>query len=117
MEGSIQLPFALQSPLFKKLEQVADLDSLSKEERREYDHALKQYRDTVCGFIGAIEHGEKIGLEKGRKEGLEKGRKEGLKEGRKEGLFETARNLKSMGMTRAVIRQATGLSDEELDTL
>ena len=44
----------------------------------------------------------------------ERGREEGREEGRTEGILSTAKNLKSMGLSIADIKKATGLSDEEL---
>jgi len=65
------------------------------------------------------------GREEGRVEGLEQGRKEGLVEGRKEGLVEgrlKARryivgNMRAEGFSDVLIREITGLSDEELQQL
>lgn len=54
---------------------------------------------------------------KGLAEGLEKGLAEGKTEGKAEGLQETARRLKTMGMTNEFIAQATGLSPEEINKL
>ena len=73
------------------------------------------------------------GLEKGMAEGLEKGMAEGIEigiaEGRAEGLVEgiekgreaerreTVAKLKALGITLAIISQATGLSEEEIEKL
>ena len=53
------------------------------------------------------------GLEKGRLEGLEKGRIEGLKESQ----IIIARNLKKSGIDINIIRESTGLSIEEIESL
>ena len=63
------------------------------------------YRDTISVFEG-------VRLE-GRKEGNEEGRVEGEK--RK--AIAIARNLKSMGMSISDISKATGLSEEEIDSI
>ena len=67
------------------------------------------------------EEGHEEGREEGRVEGeaigLEKGRKEGLVEGREEEKRSIARNLKSMGLSVQQIRQASGLTLEEIEQL
>ena len=67
-----------------------------------------------------MEKGEVIGLEKG----LEKGEVIGLEKGREEGKTAlinskkiTARKLKAIGLTVNEIMDATGLSEEEINSL
>ena len=77
------------------------------------------------GLEQGLEQGMKQGLAEGRAEGraegleqgLEQGRAEGLEQGRAEGIKETARILKSMGLSAVDIRKATGLSEEEISGL
>ena len=68
-----------------------------------------------------LAEGRAEGMEQGRAEGLEQGleqgRAEGLEQGRAEGIKETARILKSMGLSAVDIRKATGLSEEEISGL
>ena len=105
METLNRLPWAAQSAVFKKLESIADVGGMTRAERLQYDEALKKYRDTISVFEG-------VRLE-GRKEGNEEGRVEGEK--RK--AIAIARNLKSMGMSISDISKATGLSEEEIDSI
>ena len=118
MEALNRLPWAAQSPIFKRLEEVAEISKLTTEERIRYDAAIQWYRDNAFLLEGAeevgLQKGMKKGLEQGRAEGLEEGRAEGLEEGRLEGLKETARNLKSMGLGIADIQKATGLGEEDI---
>ena len=109
MEALNRLPWAAQSPIFKRLSEIAEISELSTEERIKYDAAIQWYRDNAFLLEGA----EEVGLQKGMKKGLEKGRAEG----RAEGLKETARNLKSMGLGVSDIQKATGLSEEEIRSL
>lgn len=109
MEALNRLPWAAQSPIFKRLSEIAEISELSTEERIKYDAAIQWYRDNAFLLEGA----EEVGLQKGMKKGLEKGRAEG----RAEGLKETARNLKSMGLGVSDIQKATGLSLEEIRSL
>ncbi|CAO5681537.1 MAG: hypothetical protein HEEMFOPI_01524 [Holosporales bacterium] len=50
-------------------------------------------------------------------EAYDEGKLEGLAEGKLEGKLETAKNLKSMGLSLDQIEKATGLSLEDLKTL
>jgi len=61
--------------------------------------------------------GEEKGLAKGREEGRMEGRKEGRMEGRMEGVLDTARKLLMMGISASQVMKATGLSQDQIDTL
>ena len=69
--------------------------------------------------------GEKIGFVKGEKSGFTKGEKSGFTKGETAGLAkgaaqekrEIARNLMQLGLDLAQIRQATGLTAEEIEKL
>ena len=69
----------------------------------------------------AYEDGEKSGFTKGEKSGFTKGETIGLTKGRSEGAAqkqrEIARNLLQLGLDLAQIRQATGLTSEEIEKL
>ena len=65
--------------------------------------------------------GEKSGFTKGEQSGFTKGETAGLAKGRSEGAAqkqrEIARNLMQLGLDLAQIRQATGLTPEEIEKL
>ena len=65
--------------------------------------------------------GEQSGFTKGEKSGFTKGETAGLTKGRSEGAAqekrEIARNLMQLGLDLAQIRQATGLTAEEIEKL
>ena len=105
METIKRLPWAAQNSVFQKLAEIADVSSLTKEERLYYDVALRKYRDTLCV------------LESAEQRGLKKGRAEGLAEGRAEGRLEIARNMKADGMSIELIQKYSGLSPEEIANL
>jgi len=105
METLTRMPWAAQNAVFQRLAEVAEVSKLSKEERFEYDRALKRYRDTYNAITGAEQ--------KGRAEGLAEGREEG----RAEGKIEVARSLKSMGLSFDDIVKATGLTEEQINAL
>jgi hypothetical protein len=53
MEILDRMPWAAQNAVFQRLAEVAEVSKLSKEERLDYDHALKRYRDTLNAMTGA----------------------------------------------------------------
>ena len=53
----------------------------------------------------------------GEEKGLAKGREEGRMEGRMEGVLDTARKLLMMGISASQVMKATGLSQDQIDTL
>ena len=109
METIKRLPWAAQNSVFQKLAEIADVSSLTKEERLHYDEALRKYRDTLC----VLESAEQRGVKRGREEGLAKG----LAKGRAEGRIETARNMKAKGLPVDLIAECSGLSPEEIANL
>ena len=113
METLQRLPFKARNAVFRKLEQIVDIASLSKEDRMKYDESIKVYRDKIA--IMAFEREE--GLREGLRKGLQKGRAEGRTEGLAEGKIEVARNLKQMGLTTEAIVAATGLTAGEVEAL
>jgi predicted transposase/invertase (TIGR01784 family) len=104
-----RMPFLAQDAVFRRLSEIAEVASLSKEDRRKYDESLKQYRDTIAVMHGQFLEGEA----KGRAEGEAKGRAEGEAKGREE----VARQLKLMGLPINDIVKATSLTEEEVERL
>ena len=105
METIKRLPWAAQNSVFQKLAEIADVSSLTKEERLHYDEALRKYRDTLCV------------LESAEQRGLKRGREEGLAEGRAEERIEIARNMKAKELPVDLIAECSGLSPEEIAKL
>ena len=101
-----KLPWAGQDSVFAHLAKIADISSLTKEDRMRYDTSIRRYRDYINVMEGAVEEG----MEKGRAEGMEKG----LKKGRAEGISFIVHNMRSRGFSVADIANATGLSEEEV---
>lgn len=109
MDKLERMPFKAQKQLFEKLEQIAGIGNLTKEERLEYDEALKVYRD--CKNI--VDYAKDEGHAEGKVEGLAEGRTEGLLEG----MRLMAANLKRQGIDIKAISTASGLSEEEINSL
>ena len=99
------MPFLAQSAVFKRLSEIADVASLTKEERRQYDEDLKHYRDTM-----AVMHGQFM-------EGETKGRAEGIIEGRAEERMANAMSLKANGVPIDIIAKSLELTEDEVARL
>ena len=97
MDTLNRLPWAAQSAVFRKLESIADVGSMSRAERLKYDEALKKYRDTISVFEGV--------------------RMEGRMEGRMQNMIENARKMKAYGIALDIIADITGLSIDEVKAL
>ena len=110
METLSRLPWAAQSAVFKKLESIADVGAMSRDERLKYDEALRKYRDTISVFEGV----RMDGLMEGRMEGRKEGRMEGRMEGQRSEKMENARKMKIYGLALDMIAEITGLSIEEV---
>lgn len=115
-----RMPDALKEQVFSRLEELAAVANLSLEDRIAYDKALDRYRVSRIVEEDAREAGWKKGLAEGLAEGRAEGRAEGLAEGLAEGQAKEkvaiARNLKSLGLSTAQIAQATGLTEEEVES-
>ena len=105
METLTRLPWAAKSSVFKRLEQIADVASLSRQERMKYDVGLRKYRDTLSVLEGA------------KQDGLAEGRAEGRAEGEKKAKEKIAANLLALGVPIETIMQASGLSEEEIKNI
>ena len=101
METLEKMPFKSEKYLFEKLEETANVDAMTEEDRERCEASLKVYRD----YYACLEYRE------------EKGRREGFSEGRQEGEIEErakiARSMKSKGFSAEEIADVTGLPIEE----
>ena len=97
MEILQRMPFLAQSAVFKRLSEIADVASLTKEERRQYDEDLKHYRDTI-----AVMHGQFM---------------EGETKGRAEERMANAMSLKANGVPIDIIAKSLGLTEDEVARL
>ena len=93
METLKRMPFKARKAVFEKLEEVADVASLSKEERRRYENSVNVYRTNLCVLDAAKE------------------------EGREEERLTNARRMKAEGLNSELINRITGLSEEEIAAL
>ena len=96
-----RMPFNAQRAVWDKLLDIADVAALNETEYKEYQEALKNYRDYHAGINFA------------KKEGM----LEGEQRGERKAYLEMARNLKKDGMPIELIHKYTGLSAEEIQKL
>ena len=121
METLTRLPWAAKSAVFRRLEQIADVASLTRQERMRYDEGLRKYRDTLSVLDGAridgLAEGRAQGLAEGRAEGREEGLAEGLAKGVEQEKMEAAKRLLAIGANADMVVAATGLSAECIKAL
>ena len=108
-----RMPWAAQNSVFQKLASIAEVSSLSKEERQAYDESLRQYRDTISVMQGQWLEGH----DKGLAEGMEKGMMKGKAEGQQQEKVETVHRLQALGLSVDQIAQGAGLTAEEVKSI
>lgn len=96
-----EVAFMQNNEIFRRLEKVTSMASLTPEERRSYEADVKNTRDTLNQIRGAFQDGEKKGRE----------------EGKKEEKLEMARRMLAIPLPYKTVMQITGLSYEELESL
>ena len=87
----------------------ADLASLSRENKAQYEAKLKSYRDNRACLDYAIEEGILQGIAKGEAIGMEKGMEKGK--------LEIAKSMKADGISFEIIEKYTGISQSEIEKL
>ena len=70
------MPFEAQHKIFKRLAEIADSKSLTKQEQEKYDNSMMVMWDNYAVYKYAVEKAYKKGYEEGYKIGYEEGRKE-----------------------------------------
>jgi phage terminase Nu1 subunit (DNA packaging protein) len=121
------MPFKAQMAVLKRLEEIASVRYLTKEEQWEYDRTLKMYRDNKAAEAYTD---EKVQEAKAAKAELraakaelkaakaEKAKlKREVKQVKQQVTQDVARNLKKLGMDTDLIVQTTGLTRGEIDEL
>ena len=106
METLERMPFKAQNMIFGRLEEVCNLNSLSRQERLNYDESLKVYRDGVAVIEYAVQ--------RGRKEGMEKGMEKGIEKGREETIAVSIRTMKNAGLDASTIARYLAISPDEV---
>ena len=78
---------------YKRLAEISDLSSLTREEREHYDSAIRTYRDNIYTMEGE--------------------REKGRAEGKAQAMVETAIRMKQQGLPADVIFTVTGLRENQ----
>ncbi|MDE6479124.1 MAG: Rpn family recombination-promoting nuclease/putative transposase [Muribaculaceae bacterium] len=108
-----EVAFRSNSEIFKRLAEVANVATLTPEQRYHYEADVKNARDTLNQIRGAYQEGEA----KGRAEGEAKGRAEGKAEGEADAKKAIARKMLKNGLGISMIASFTGLSESEIESL
>ena len=106
-----------QNAVFRKLAEVTDISTLSREERSKYDESLRILRDNLAVYESAIHEGMEKGMEKGIEKGIEKGMEKGMEKGREEERTRNARAMKREGISAEMIARITGLPLQQVEQL
>ena len=104
-----KIPEYAPKSVFGKILEVANVASLSPEERLEYDQALKHYRD----YNNTMHTQYRQGKEEGLAEGLAKG----LARGEAKGIRQMLQNMQEMGMDITTMAKIAKLSEEEVTNI
>ncbi|CAK8741702.1 ISNCY family transposase ISSen7 [Sodalis praecaptivus] len=89
----------------------------TSDESQFLQHIATKATDYWEDIMTIAEQLEAKGIQKGIQLGEQKGRQEGLQEGEKLASLKIAQHMLDSGLTRATVKQFTGLSDHELDDL
>ena len=105
METLEKMPFEAQHKIFKRLAEIADSKTLTKEEQEKYDNSMMVMWDNYAVY----KHAEEKGIIKGEAKGRAEGRVEEKKE--------IALNLLAYNTPIDIIAKSTGLSIDEIKKL
>ena len=105
METLEKMPFEAQHKIFKRLAEIADSKTLTKEEQEKYNNSMMVMWDNYAVY----KHAEEKGIIKGEAKGRAEGRVEEKKE--------IALNLLTYNTPIDIIAKSTGLSIEEIKKL
>ena len=100
-----EVAFKQNSEVFRRLAEVANVATLTPQQRNDYEADVKIVRDTINQIRGAYEDGE----EKGEKRGFEKGRAEEMRR--------SIRTMLAFGIPCEKIAEEYGISQEDVKLL
>ena len=97
------------NPVMTKANRVMDIFYLDEQERKRYEAAWEYESDR----LSMISESERKGLERGKALGLVEGEARGFRQK----ALQDAINFKRLGVSIAIISQATGLTKDEVERL
>lgn len=100
-----RMPFKARNQIFERLEKMAELRTLSQDERDRYENSI----DTLNSYYATIDYAKQEGLQEGLEKGIEKGIEKGVEQ--------TALKMKNAGMDADSIAGFTGLSIDAINKL
>ena len=109
MDSFKEIPEYAPKSVFGKILEVANVASLSPEERLEYDQALKHYRDYNNTMHTQYRQGKEEGLAEGEAMGFAKGLAEGEAK-----IRQMLQNMQEMGMDVSTMAKIAKLSEVEV---
>lgn len=109
MEILDRMPFLARDAVFRKLAEVGDISTLSREDRIKYDSSIKRIRDTLAVYRGAVQEG----MEKGMTQGIQKGMAQGVAQG----VADTLRKFIANGMSVEQVAATMGMSVEKVRSI
>ena len=98
------------SPFIRKVDRYI-------KELKENEERRKEYMLIQAFEMDARKDGIQQGIQQGLRQGIQQGKSLGLAEGSRQKALETARILKQLGDSVKKIMQATGLSQEEVESI
>ena len=124
-----KIPSKIKEKIFSKFFEKAEIAKYTPKERADYQKSVKATRDfknvVATGIKDGIEIGKKQGIRQGLKEGLKEGMEKGIQKGMEKGIEKgmekavqkVAKTMKEQKFDIALIMQATGLSEVEINKL
>ena len=114
-------PAVLREAVFTRFFEQAEIARYTPEEQRGYRESQKEFWDIYSIMNTKYREGKAEGRAEGRaegiEEGLEKGRAEGIaigeERGKQEATIANARALIEKGVSKDIVKQALGLTDEQ----
>ena len=100
-----RMPFMAKNAVFRKLAEIADVNTLTQEEHEKYDSSIKVLRDNIVVYQAAI------------REGIEKGKTEGRAEGQEEGMQKAAKMMLASGMSLEQVAAILHMDSQQLKEL
>ena len=101
----VEIPQIFQSPEFKRLFILSEIDNFTADDYLKYEYSLKRMSDYYNIIDSAVAKAEKVAREERRAEGLAEGR------------TEMCRRMLAMGFLKDKVAEAVGMSLEELEEL
>ncbi len=100
-----EIPEPLREKTFLQFFKTAEISKFTMDEFMDYERSLKYYRDL------------KNSLDTSEQEGFKKGEEEGIKKGERKEKFKVAQKMLDNNLDLSLVKNLTGLSEEELQEL